>query len=587
MQRAGMPCQIILLFDSIRQGFIKTINEIYRRTNSNYVVYLAEDAFPSRNWLKCAYQSLEESGKGLLAFNDGKWFGATASFGMVRRCWIAGIYKKSLFFSGYTSHAGDTEISVIARATGHLVYNPNCTLIEVDYEKDNIGLANPEDELCFIMRYLNNFDGLAPAVELARYAEQYGVTSSYVSQASENLNKKDASSLSRESIGKRYTGNEAEVVLVNGFVHKTFKQAYFDFNKQFSRRGEPYWLQRCCSKFFPKLISFDESGEIMDYCGEPLGQFDPTLPGRRTFEPEGVNLLAFVQWLRDLEAELNRLQVKHRDINPSNILFQRETGEFTLIDLSWMIGVNEKDNRPDTLNPFAANDSEAITILSRLAIQGLISKIGRNGYRDGSSTREGWVYHPIAFEGYHANVHKSAAHDELKEVLEYCNISDLSGLRVLDVGSSVGFFSFNLAKRGCKVVGVEADPNAWAVAEALKIAHRAENVFFLNENFDEHVLEKLSGENFDLALMLNVHMWIYKQLGRERTVNVLRQLASKVEAMIFQTAHLESGGMYRVSELQNSRDISQYLKSCGFKNVKHLRDTTAHGGRRSLFLCRT
>lgn len=175
-KRAGIKCRIILIHDRLRQGFIKTINAAFRRIDAKYIVYLAEDSYPGRGWLKCAYLSLEQSGKGLFAFNDGKWFGSTASFGMVRRSWIAGIYENSLFFSGYVSHAGDTEISVIARASDQLVYNPNCVLTEVDYEKDTKGIANLEDDLRFKMRFVNYFCGLVSPHSLKKFAAQYGVT---------------------------------------------------------------------------------------------------------------------------------------------------------------------------------------------------------------------------------------------------------------------------------------------------------------------------------------------------------------------------------------------------------------------------
>jgi len=65
--RAGMPSMIIVVNDSRRQGFIKTLNETAARITVKYIVYLAQDAWPGRDWLKCAHESLEKSGKALLA----------------------------------------------------------------------------------------------------------------------------------------------------------------------------------------------------------------------------------------------------------------------------------------------------------------------------------------------------------------------------------------------------------------------------------------------------------------------------------------------------------------------------------------
>lgn len=71
-KRAGIDCKILVVHDTLRQGFIKTLNNAAARVFTRYLVYLAEDVFPGREWLLCAHGLLEKSGKGLLAFNDGK-----------------------------------------------------------------------------------------------------------------------------------------------------------------------------------------------------------------------------------------------------------------------------------------------------------------------------------------------------------------------------------------------------------------------------------------------------------------------------------------------------------------------------------
>lgn len=156
-RRAGMPCKIIIANDTLRQGFIKTANEVFKRLDVKYVVYLAQDAFPGRDWLALAYKSLEKTGKGLLAFNDGKWMGNLASFGMVRKNWIAQFYDNLLFHDEYITHSADNELSTIAKATNNYDYNPNSTLIEVDYEKDTKGFGNNNDRQNFINRCKSGF----------------------------------------------------------------------------------------------------------------------------------------------------------------------------------------------------------------------------------------------------------------------------------------------------------------------------------------------------------------------------------------------------------------------------------------------
>ena len=148
--RAGINHQIILALDQERKGFIAVVNELFQHSNYRYIVYTAEDAFPGMNWLKHAYDELERSQKGLLAFNDGKWFGQLAAFGMVRSSWARSVYTTGdLFYSGYQSHYADNELTLIAQAQQQLAYNPHAMLIEVDYQKERTWQSNPKDKALF------------------------------------------------------------------------------------------------------------------------------------------------------------------------------------------------------------------------------------------------------------------------------------------------------------------------------------------------------------------------------------------------------------------------------------------------------
>jgi tetratricopeptide (TPR) repeat protein len=173
-RRAGMYCKILVVYDTLRQGFIKTLNDTAARVACRYIVYLAEDAFPGRNWLRSAYESLEKSGKGLLAFNDGKWSGKIASFGMVRTDWVKTLYNGKVFCPHYRSHAADNELTVIARALGMHLYNPECTLVEHDFKKDFAG-SNPQDYEIFKQRFLEGFDSLISLDKVRELSMDYRV----------------------------------------------------------------------------------------------------------------------------------------------------------------------------------------------------------------------------------------------------------------------------------------------------------------------------------------------------------------------------------------------------------------------------
>ncbi len=172
--RAGIECRVLVVYDSLRQGFIKTLNQTAARVNAKYIVYTAQDAWPGRGWLECAWDTLEKTKKGLLAFNDGKWKGQIASFGMVRTKWVSELYGGDIFFPGYKSHAADNELTVIARARAMHVYNPECTLVEIDPGKDHRS-SSLRDKALFQARFQRGFDGLAPMGKLRKMAREYKV----------------------------------------------------------------------------------------------------------------------------------------------------------------------------------------------------------------------------------------------------------------------------------------------------------------------------------------------------------------------------------------------------------------------------
>ena len=150
---------LVLVEDDLRLGFIMVANLVYAKTESRYFAYVAQDAFPSEYWLDTALDTIKGTGRGLLAFNDGKYFGTLAAFGLVDRTWVRTLYKNFLFFPGYTSHFADTELSAIATETDNITFNPNAILLEVDYEK-HLRRNNLDDHRLYIERAKTGFGGI-------------------------------------------------------------------------------------------------------------------------------------------------------------------------------------------------------------------------------------------------------------------------------------------------------------------------------------------------------------------------------------------------------------------------------------------
>lgn len=201
-------------------------------------------------------------------------------------------------------------------------------------------------------------------------------------------------------------------------------------------------------------------------------------------------------------------------------------------------------------------------MLSLEEICKMIEKIGTEGYRDGSSTKGGWIYHPVPFKEFSAPTHKVSTVGEFDHILR--DYGNFCGKRVLDIGCANGYFAFNMAAQGACVTAYEGDSLVYDVCEAIREYKSVSNIRFINKYFDETDVT----DDFDVVIMMNVHMWIRKQIGADRTYELMKNICGKTKTMYFQTAHSGSGGGYMVPELNSKNDILVYLLGAGFKRVK-------------------
>jgi len=155
--RAGVASLLLAVYDQGRQGFIATVNQAFEATRSPWFGYMAQDAFAGRQWLSFAVQAMREKNGGLLGFNDGKWHGQLASFGLAERTWARSVYNGPFFHAGYRSHFADTELTLIAREQGRYVYEPQSVLVEVDWHKERAAVS-PGDRALYTARAGAGFD---------------------------------------------------------------------------------------------------------------------------------------------------------------------------------------------------------------------------------------------------------------------------------------------------------------------------------------------------------------------------------------------------------------------------------------------
>ena len=156
-QRAGSEGLLIGIEDTKREGFIRVANAVFAKSQSPWFGYMAEDAYAGRNWMAIALEAIGKRGAQFLGFNDGKWHGALASFGLASRAWAVKNYAGNFFYPEYKSHYADTELTLLALQEGVYVYEPSSVLVEVDWVKERAKVS-ATDKALFHERKSTGFD---------------------------------------------------------------------------------------------------------------------------------------------------------------------------------------------------------------------------------------------------------------------------------------------------------------------------------------------------------------------------------------------------------------------------------------------
>ena len=167
-KRAGADCDIMIVEDDKRIGFIDVVNQVAMNKPHEVIVYTAQDALVGQNWLKHALIEMVVTNAGLIGFNDGKWGGKLASFGMVLKEWVKDVYGGNIFYTGYQSHYADTELTQIAKQQGRYAYAEKAIMLEVDWKKatgQGKGVSKADRKL-YKKRKKDDFGGLVTDTRL-------------------------------------------------------------------------------------------------------------------------------------------------------------------------------------------------------------------------------------------------------------------------------------------------------------------------------------------------------------------------------------------------------------------------------------
>jgi SAM-dependent methyltransferase len=201
---------------------------------------------------------------------------------------------------------------------------------------------------------------------------------------------------------------------------------------------------------------------------------------------------------------------------------------------------------------------------------------------------ESWadVYHPIPFyefRGLTTQVQSAVPYQRLSMVLH--GYQDFAGLKVLDLGCNVGFYSFSLARRGAQVTGLDIRP------EYIEVASRLARIYAINAKFEATAVTPelicSNGTGWDLALCFSVIQWIIDQQGIEYGKKVLRAISERCPAMFFDTAVNSGTSCLRSFPGDELRFVQQLLRSAtSYRYVNHVGDVHPYGTDiRHVFYC--
>jgi O-antigen chain-terminating methyltransferase len=110
--------------------------------------------------------------------------------------------------------------------------------------------------------------------------------------------------------------------------------------------------------------------------------------------------------------------------------------------------------------------------------------------------------------------------------------------RLIDFGSSLGYFPFFFADRGAITTGFDIRPQNTAVATAAQKCNGLPATF-ATAALDLNTIRAISPGQYDAALILSVLHHIIHQRGVEHVTQLVAELLSRIPALIVELAHRE------------------------------------------------
>jgi len=202
------------------------------------------------------------------------------------------------------------------------------------------------------------------------------------------------------------------------------------------------------------------------------------------------------------------------------------------------------------------------------------------------------IYQNIEFPDFNLRAKKQRLSPEFR--LQLFDNIDVRGKTIYDLGCSNGFFCFELAKRGAKVIGIDKNKDTIKLNKLIAEYYDLDIQFFEDDLLDETFYTERM-EKSDIVIFLSVIHHIYNKTQKNPSLfcnKILQILSEKTRQLIFETG--QSGEPFhwsiKLGEMgldPKSWILDNWLHETNFKNKKVLKSFLFNGkrGRKKEFIC--
>lgn len=162
-----------------------------------------------------------------------------------------------------------------------------------------------------------------------------------------------------------------------------------------------------------------------------------------------------------------------------------------------------------------------------------------------------------------------------------CELVDVKGKTILELGCSVGTMSAVFKKRGAShVLGIDYDKDAIKIAEEIY-----PDINFSISNISKETLGEICFQfkTFDIVVWTSQFMWMVKQYGMEYALDFLFDISKKCNTLVFETAGRDDGS----APLDMSQEdiLPMLIKNTCFQKITDHGPWNDNWSPRNVFIC--